>query len=138
MRFQQFLIIILLISFCMACTNQSKEKKVALQTYVLKSELVHKSLYFTGVIQPLYESTITSPMDAVVETLHYRYGQLVKKGDLVITLNSSELQKQYNSTLTDYLKAKDNFAIAEAKFNGTKDLWDAGLLSKNNYLSEKS
>jgi multidrug efflux pump subunit AcrA (membrane-fusion protein) len=63
---------------------------------------------------------------------------MVKKGDVVLTLNSNELQKQYNDTLTDYLKAKDSYSIAKAKFVGTQELWDAGLLSKNNFLSEKS
>ena len=40
--------------------------------------------------------------------------------------------------MTDYLKAKDSDTIAKAKFTGTQDLWGSGLLSKNNYLSEKS
>ncbi|OCH99510.1 hypothetical protein A8135_07475 [Legionella jamestowniensis] len=120
-----------------ACGHQESPKKT-LQTYVVKPEPVHKTLFFTGTISPLHESAITSPMDAVVETMHYHYGQFVKKGDVVMTLNSSELQRQYNETLTDYLKAKDNYTIAKAKFTGTQELWDAGLLSKNNYISEKS
>ncbi|WP_232220322.1 efflux RND transporter periplasmic adaptor subunit [Legionella tunisiensis] len=91
---------------------------------------MQKTLYFSGTIQPLQESTLTSPMDAIVETMHYHYGQLVKKGDIVVTLNSTDLQRQYNDTLTEYLKAKDNFTVAKAKFIGTQELWDAGLLSK--------
>ena len=77
-------------------------------------------------------------MEAVVETMSFHYGQMVKKGDVVLTLNSNELQKQYNDILTDYLKATDNYSITRAKFTGTQDLWKAGLLSKNNYLSEKT
>jgi HlyD family secretion protein len=70
--------------------------------------------------------------------MNFHYGQMVKKGDVVLTLNSTELQKLYNDTLTDYLKAKDSYTIAKSKFVGTQELWNAGLLSKNNYLSEKS
>ncbi|CEK09187.1 efflux RND transporter periplasmic adaptor subunit [Legionella hackeliae] len=128
---------VLFASLLVACGNKEAPKK-ALQTYVVKPEPVHKTLFFTGTISPLHESAITSPMDAVVETMHYHYGQFVKKGDVVMTLNSNELQRQYNETLTDYLKAKDNYTIAKAKFTGTQELWDAGLLSKNNFLSEKS
>ncbi|WED42871.1 efflux RND transporter periplasmic adaptor subunit [Legionella cardiaca] len=133
----KFLINLLLVSLLVACGHEESQKKV-LQTYVVKPEPVHKTLFFTGTISPLHESAVTSPMDAVVETMHYHYGQLVKKGDIVMTLNSNELQKQYNETLTEYLKSKDNYTIAKAKFTGTQELWDAGLLSKNNYLSEKS
>ncbi|VEG91655.1 efflux RND transporter periplasmic adaptor subunit [Legionella spiritensis] len=121
-----------------ACGKGHEEKKDSTMTYVVKKESIHKSLYFTGNVQPLRENTLTSPTDAVVETMNYHYGQMVRAGDVVMILNSSELQKQYNDTLTDYLKAKDSFNVAKAKFTGTQELWEAGLLSKNNYLSEKS
>ena len=120
------------------CSGSNQADKHSKQTYTLKQEAVHKSLHFTGTIQPLQESTVTSPVDAIVETMNFHYGQMVKKGDIIVTLNSSELQRQYNETLTDYLKAKDSFSITRAKFTGTQNLWDAGLLSKNNFLSEKS
>jgi HlyD family secretion protein len=119
------------------CTNEKKTTSAS-HTYLVTTKPLHKVLHFTGSIQPLHESSIVSPMEAVVETMNFHYGQMVKKGDPVLTLNSTELQKQYNDTLTDYLKAKDSYSIAKAKFVGTQDLWNAGLLSKNNYLSEKS
>lgn len=122
----------------MSCDRHEDKKSVAFNTYTIKPQLLHKTLHFTGTIQPLRESTLTCPMDAVVESMSFHYGQLVKKGDVVITLNSNELQKQYNDTLTDYLKAKDSYSIAKAKFVGTQELRSAGLLSKNNFLSEKS
>lgn len=121
-----------------SCGSHEKPKTTAVNTYEVKPLPLHKTLHFTGSIQPLHESTLTSPMEAVVETMNFHYGQMVKKGDVVLTLNSNELQKQYNDTLTDYLKAKDSYTIAKAKFSGTQDLWNSGLLSKNNYLSEKS
>lgn len=121
-----------------ACNNHSKSDSHQLKTYVLKPEVLHKSLHFVGIIQPLRETALTSPMNAVVETMNYRYGQMVNKDDIVFTLNSPDLQKQYNEILTDYLKAKDSFSVANAKFSGTQDLWNAGLLAKNSFLSEKS
>lgn len=132
------LFLILSLALLSACGSRVEQKKGQVQAYKVQAEPLHKTLFFTGTIQPLHESTLTSPMDAVVETMHYHYGQEVKKGAVVFTLNSSELQKQYNDTLTDYLKAKDSYTVAQAKFTGTQELWDAGLLSKNNYLSEKS
>lgn len=119
-----------------SCGHQ--QKNASLHHYEVKEQPLHKTLHFTGTIQPLHESTLTSPFEAVVEAMHFHYGQIVKKGDLILTLNSNELQKQFNETLTDYLKAKDSYTVAKAKFAGTQDLWDSGLLAKNNYLSEKS
>lgn len=98
----------------------------------------NKSLFFTGNIKPLHEMAIISPMDAVIDTMHYQYGQRAGKDEVLFVLNSTELQRQYNDALTEYLKTKDNFTVARAKFSGTQDLWNSGLLAKNNYLSEKS
>lgn len=113
-------------------------KKQQVKTFVVNKAPIHKTIFFTGSIQPLKESTLTSPMEAVVEKMDYHYGQQVKKDQVVFTLKSAELQKQYNDTLTEYLKAKDSYTISRSKFTGTEDLWHAGLISKNNYLSEKS
>jgi len=116
------------------------EKKAAppLRTYTVMAKPLNKELHFSGTLAPIKEYSMVSSMEAVVERMHYHYGQKVKRGEVVFTLTSMELQKQYNDTLTDYLKAKDNYAIVQAKFNGTKELWDAGLIAKNNYVSEKS
>ena len=99
---------------------------------------LQEPLHFTGIIQPLKETALTCPIDAVVETMPYHYGQAIKAGEIVLTLHSNELEKQYNDALTDYLKAKDNFNIAQVRFNGTQALWDAGLIAKNNFVSEQS
>ncbi|HAU1321662.1 TPA: HlyD family efflux transporter periplasmic adaptor subunit [Legionella pneumophila] len=130
--------IVSLILMLASCGGSDKPQTTSLKTYEVKPQPLHKTLHFTGTVQPLRESSLTSPMEAVVETMHFHYGQMVKKGEIVLTLNSNELQKQYNDTLTDYLKAKDSYSIAKAKFVGTEELWNAGLISKNNYLSEKS
>lgn len=131
-------IAILLLGFLTACEKAPKSAKTSLKTYKVQPKNLHKTLYFTGTIQPIKESTLTNPANAVIEAMNYHYGQKVKAGDVVFTLNSAELQKQYNDTLTEYLKAKDTYGIAQSKFTGTNDLWHAGLLSKNTYLSEKS
>lgn len=131
-----FILIFALAFGLIACGE--KERHKAQQIYQVKPERLQHNLYFTGTIQPLRETSITSPVGGQVQAIHVHYGQWVKKGQLLITINSSELQKQYNDTLTEYLKAKDTYAISQAKFSGTLDLWKSGLIAKNNYLSEKS
>ncbi len=139
MKCLKLLLISVLVCIIAACGSEPKQTSQSQQhRFEVKKIPVQKTLHFSGSIQPLHEHSLNTPVDAVVESVNYQYGQWVKKGEVILTLNSSQLEKLYNETLTEYLKAKDNFTIARTKFNGTQDLWAAGLLSKNNYLSEKS
>lgn len=134
----KWLLLIVFSSMLCACGGSTPAKKQGMKTYLVKTTNLHKTLFFTGTLQPLKEYPLTTPMDAVVETMNYDFGQQVKKNHVVFTLNSVELQKQYNETLTEFLKAKDSYTVAKAKFTGTEELWQAGLMSKNNYVGEKS
>lgn len=134
----KWLIGLLCLMQLVSCGSSKGQKNQATKTYQVQAQPLHQRLHFTGIIQPLREYSLVSPLESVVQEMTFSYGQLVKKGDVVLTLSSSELQKQYNATLTDYLKAKDSYSIAKSKFAGTQELWQAGLISKNNYISEKS
>jgi HlyD family secretion protein len=112
--------------------------KPSLKTYEVRPDGFRDVLHFSGNVQPIRETTLTCPVDGILEKMNHVFGQKVKKDDVVFVVNSQALQKQYNDALTEYLKAKDNFTIAKTKFIGTEDLWKAGLIAKNNYLSEKS
>jgi HlyD family secretion protein len=137
MRFIYLLLIPLILLGCSEQKPSIKDKDKA-HFYTVKKDNLTKTLFFTGKIQPLKETTLIAPIDAVIEAMPHLYGQFVKKDMVVFHLTSNELQKQHNEILTEYLKAKDNYGIAKTKFSGTQELWDAGLISKNNYISEKS
>jgi multidrug efflux pump subunit AcrA (membrane-fusion protein) len=132
------LLVVVLMGMSACSKNPSKPNQQKDSTYTVKKSSMHKTLHFNGIIEPIAQTSLISPVDAVVETVVHPFGETVKKGEKVWVLHSAELQKQYNDVLTEYLKAKDNFLIAKAKFSGTDDLWQSGLVSKNAYLSEKS
>ncbi len=108
------------------------------KTYTVSLQTLHQTLNFTGSVQPLHATAVTSPINGLVESMQHRYGDKLNVGDPILTISSAELQKEFNNTLTDYLKAKENARLAQVKFNGTRDLWDAGILAKNVFLSEQS
>lgn len=122
----------------LSCKTEARSADKAQKTYEVKQENLHKTLYFTGTLAPLQEHSLTAPMDGIIESMPIHYGQSLQKGGVILTINSEELQKQYNDILTEYLKAKDSYTMTKARFSGTEDLWNAGLISKNNFLSEKS
>ena len=122
--------------FLISCHQHQSTSPI--KTLLIQPTKLHKTLNFSGIIRPIHQSALTSPADGVIDVVHYHYGQQVQKNAIVFTLNSTDFQKRYNDIVTEYLKAKDSYTMAKAKFIGTEELWEAGLLSKNNYLSEKS
>lgn len=128
---------LLLCCLIISCNTQKDKAPHQLQE-TIQSVQIHKSLFFTGIIQPIQEIAVISPTDAIVESMTFQYGQIVPKNTKFMTLNAPELKKRFNESLTEYLKAKDHFRNLQSKFSGTKDLWKEGIISKNNYLSEQS
>lgn len=120
------------------CDDTAKKTTAKTETIRVQRQALHKTLHFPGTVQPLQENSIISPFDAVIEAMPADYGEALEKHALAFTLTSSELQKQYNDSLTEYLKSKDSYTIATSKFQGAQELWDAGLISKNSYTSEQS
>lgn len=132
--------VFILVLFCIgifACSSDKKDN-TALKIYTVKAEKIEHKLYFTGTINPIRETIITNPMDGVVKSFNYYYGQKVDRNNIVFSISSETLQNQFNTVLTEYLKAKDNFQNAKTKFLGTQALWKEGLVARNNYISDES
>lgn len=122
------------------CDNDKAKTatKIKQRSETISKSSVSSSLYFGGVISPLSQTAISAPSNGVVKQMHFSYGQAVKKGDLMFVLQSAQLQKDYDTALTNYLKAKDALSVAESKFVGTLELWKAGLIPRNTFQSEQS
>lgn len=120
------------------CSADKPKQNHQTQTWKVSPQALQKSLFYTGNVAPLKEAALITPTDATVASMPFHYGEIVPQGKDVTLLDSNELQKTFNNTLTDYLKAKDNYNVLKIKFSGTQDLWESGLIAKNNYLGEKS
>jgi HlyD family secretion protein len=139
-NFRTLLIIFLsafIISGIVACKNhQQTDANMKIVTASLQPSATH--LFYSGTIAAIHNDDVVSPIDGVVEKLFFKYGEKVEKGQLLMTVNSTKLQEDYNSTLTDYIKAKDTYNRSKSSFAGTQMLYKAGIIDRNSYESEKS
>jgi len=132
---------IMLGAFLLSACKQPSEKKGLPQeslTYTVESKTTSRPLFFSGRIQPLQIYQVTTPVKGIIEKVSFKYGQSIKKGQELLTLLSDEIEKEYQSALTEFLQKKDEFVIKSANFEGAKELWAKEFISKNIYLSDKS
>lgn len=117
--------------------QQAAQGKQATQTVVATMKSVPTDLFYNGTISPIQIYNVASPSDGVVKELDFKYGQKVKKGDQLLVISSSKLQDDYHTALTNYLKAAEDYNNAKNNFAGTQELYNAKIISTQEYASDK-
>ena len=72
-----------------------------------------ESLRVVGSLAPNETATIRPEMNGLIRSIHFEEGRRVKKGDLLVKIDDSELQAQLAQSMTRYELAKLNLARAE-------------------------
>lgn len=126
----------------LGCNNRTEtdDKKIIAKPklYTVVKKDLTQNLYFSGVVEPVKLTTVASPVEGAVMSRHFSYGQDVKKGQLLVRLNSDKLEQNYSNALSSYLKEKDGLASARAKFTSSKELYRLGIISKESHDSARS
>lgn len=107
---------------------QSAEIRVVTKT--LESTMLTTDLALSGTLQPLRKADLSVAAESLVTLLHVDVGSNVKKGDLLLELDS-ELAEQR------HIRALAQMAEAEATATEAQRLWDEGLrLKKQNHIAQ--
>jgi HlyD family secretion protein len=134
----------LLATFVLSNTGCSKQETNAttattqpqIVTATVQSASLH--LFYSGAIQPMKIYNVTSLVDGVVDNLYFSYGDQVTQGQLLMKITSTKSQQDYATALTTYIKDKDQYLQNKTNFEGTTALFKAGIVDREDYLSQKS
>lgn len=134
------IILVGLVLLLSACTDKKpvETPEETLQTYQVEKKSVTTPLYFSGTIKPLNISVVVSPTEGTVVEKCFEYGQQIKKGQKLLVIESEKLQQDFQSALSDYLKAVDEYSKARRRHEGSKELRSLGFISENDYFSDKT
>lgn len=83
------------------------------------------------------ERPINSPLSGIVKTINVNEGQKVKKGEILIKLDSSIYQAQIQGLRLDVENLKESLKISNDVLNIYKTLIEEGAISKIDYLEKK-
>ncbi|OGT41660.1 MAG: hypothetical protein A3F42_08630 [Gammaproteobacteria bacterium RIFCSPHIGHO2_12_FULL_37_34] len=134
MKFKLFLLTIFL--FQQACSSEDIKKN---QTIIpTESKIVHHTLFYSGIIQPLKTIVIPSPADGVVLDMPFQYGEVVQSGRLLFTLSSTKFLTDYKAALTQYVKAKNEFNTSKSQLSEAEFLHKHLLISDDDFKMKQS
>jgi multidrug efflux pump subunit AcrA (membrane-fusion protein) len=119
-------------------SKKNDTKKNGTKTIVIKKADAKTTLYFSGTINPHKKFAVTSPVEGVITEKFFDFGQDMKKGDKLFIIKSSKQQADYQEALVDYLKAKQTLQNSEAKYKTSKKLNEKGVMSDDDYKTDKN
>tara|TARA_R110000868_G_scaffold158036_4_gene385927 strand:- start:93847 stop:95046 length:1200 start_codon:yes stop_codon:yes gene_type:complete len=120
-------------------TKAPQAKKVAPKqpsVLTIHSKTSAQALYFAGNVSPLKVYSVTSPVDGLVSTMGFSFGQEVKKDQFLLEINSDKIEKTFRDAVTGYLKAKNTYIDSKAKLIGQTALHKDGLVAENEYRTD--
>lgn len=141
---QKWLTIALGIFLLIACillsyyqTTNMKDIKHRQQIVEVKLEKVTTPIFFNGTVEPLQLFNVISPVEGLINEVFFKYGENIKINQKLFSVSAEKLEKEYIDTVSNYLKAIDDYSEKTRKFKGTEKLWNLKFISDNDYFSDK-
>jgi multidrug efflux system membrane fusion protein len=83
-----------------------------------------------GTVTPVYTASITSQVNGIITAVNYREGQIVKKGDVLIQIDSRPYRAQLLQAQGTLERDQNVLAQAEMDLNRYKDAWAKNAIPK--------
>lgn len=100
--------------------SPAETSSAAAGTITVTPQAISSSIALTGKLKPLQTINITSPLSGKVERLNFRYGEVVKAGQVLVAMDIAEAQVKYREAKAAYIKAAENYKLMENWDSGTE------------------
>lgn len=89
--------------------HSSPQKDGAMQTLTVQPQPISQELSLSGKLDPLKTVNIPAPFDGPVAEIFFTYGQEVKRGEKLLSLDDTDIMIKMRNAETDFIKAKQDF-----------------------------
>lgn len=97
------------------------------------------TVYYSGSIKPMESTEISNTKaEGVIAQLGFKYGERVNKGQLLFVISSKQFAKDYQASLSELIKARQNLSNIQYQMTGTEELKKLKIVSEQEYLNVKS
>jgi RND family efflux transporter MFP subunit len=105
---------------------------------VSERRTIEETILLTGEVRPLNQTEVRSEISGRIETIHRREGDLVQRGDLLITLDQVSLRTQLREAQRNLQAAQLRFEKAQRDYQRLARLFASEFIRENDYLDAKT
>lgn len=128
-----WIIIIAIIVLAIIAMILFKDKKVVdITTYTVENGTVSTTVTSTGYIQPVQQVSVGTQVSGVIEKIFVDFNSVVKKGDLLATLDMSVLNERLYQANAALAAAQSALTLAQQTYDRTKSLYDQKAETQTN------
>ncbi|QZY56124.1 efflux RND transporter periplasmic adaptor subunit [Crassaminicella profunda] len=109
------------------------QKVMNIQGEKVKERKMEEIIHLTGSLEENEKAFVSSKISGKVHVIKGKEGDLVKKGQLLLGLESQDYQNKMELAKATLEKAKANFDSSKINYERVKALYDEGVASKSEY-----
>lgn len=112
------------------------DKKMPLETFETSEAqygAISNSITATGTLQPVDTVAVGSQISGVIKNIYVDFNSVVKKGQLIASIDPSIIQAQKDESLAGVANAVGNLKYQESNHERQKKLFNLGVISQADY-----
>jgi multidrug efflux pump subunit AcrA (membrane-fusion protein) len=109
--------------------SSAAQNEASQQTFTVAPSPVSSSLSMTGTLEPLHIVNITAPLTGKIREVFFRYGDIVKAGQPLLRMDTSEVEVKFREAKAAYIRAVEHFNEME-HWDKSPELSGPTLLAK--------
>ena len=140
--FYRWLVVCVIAILLVGCKGNSKSQNSSSgqpeKTAMVILKRLVTNLNFAGSLSPIAHVNVMSPIDGVVKEMFFSYGNSVKKGEKLVTINSAALLKQFNTAVTNFITQKNDYFTSLTSYQTALTLYKYGINSREQMQTDES
>lgn len=95
----------------------AKDEKVPVEIAVARVDSIQNEKEFSGVLRPINEAMVIPQIPGTVSKVHVKVGQHVKRGDVLIELEASDVEQQIAQAQATYEASKASVELSKNRLS---------------------
>lgn len=118
--------------------KKKDDKPITLITETMHTGIISNSVTATGTIEPVDTVNVGSQVSGTIQNIYVDFNSVVKKGELLATLDKSLLTDQVNQDRANLQNAQSTLEYQQQNFDRQSKLYNVGAISKADFETAKS